>query len=87
MTENTTTERPKGTSLKPLASLLPYILAYRGTLLAALVALLIASAAMLALPVALRFLIDNGFAANDVGTINRYFGWFFYIHRWSCESH
>lgn len=77
MTENTTSERPKGTSLKPLASLLPYILAYRGTLLAALVSLLIASAAMLALPVALRFLIDNGFAANDVGTINRYFGWFF----------
>ena len=36
-----------------------------------------ASAALLALPVALRYLIDNGFAANDVGTINRYFGWFF----------
>lgn len=77
MSENITSERPKGTSLKPLASLLPYIMTYRSTLFAALFSLLIASAAMLALPVALRFLIDNGFAANDLGTINRYFGWFF----------
>jgi len=70
-------KRPKGASLRPLRALLPFILTYRSTLIAALFALLIASAAMLALPVALRFLIDNGFAANDVGTINRYFGWFF----------
>jgi ATP-binding cassette subfamily B protein len=77
MAEQNTTARPKGKSLKPLKSLLPFILAYRGTLFAALIALLVASAALLALPVALRYLIDNGFAANDVGTINRYFGWFF----------
>ena len=77
MAENNSTERPRGSSLKPLRSLVPFILAYRGTLFAALAALLVASAAMLALPIALRFLIDNGFAANDVGTINRYFGWFF----------
>jgi len=77
MSEQNTTARPKGKSLKPLKSLVPFILAYRGTLFAALAALLIASAALLALPVALRYLIDNGFAANDVGTINRYFGWFF----------
>ena len=77
MAEKNSTERPKGSSLKPLRSLLPFILAYRGTLIAALLALLVASAAMLALPVALRYLIDNGFAANDLGTINRYFGWFF----------
>ena len=77
MAEQNTTARPKGKSLKPLRSLVPFILKYRGTLIAALAALLIASAALLALPVALRYLIDNGFAANDVGTINRYFGWFF----------
>ena len=74
MAEQNTTARPKGKSLKPLKSLVPFILAYRGTLFAALIALLMASAALLALPVALRYLIDNGFAANDVGTINRYFG-------------
>jgi len=77
MAEKTSTERPKGRSLKPLRSLVPFILAYRGVLVAALLALVVASAAMLALPVALRYLIDNGFANNDVGTINRYFGWFF----------
>ena len=77
MAEKNSSERPKGSSLKPLKSLVPFILAYRGVLFAALAALLVASAAMLALPVALRYLIDNGFAANDVGTINRYFGWFF----------
>jgi len=77
MTENISSERPKGSSLRPLRSLVPFILAYRGVLFSALVALLVASAALLALPVALRYLIDNGFAANDVSTINRYFGWFF----------
>ena len=77
MARNNTSERPKGSSLKPLKTLVPFILAYRGTLVAALMALLVASVALLALPVALRYLIDNGFATNDVGTINRYFGWFF----------
>ena len=70
-------ERPGGTSLKPLRTLVPFIAPYRGTLVAALAALLIASAAMLSLPVALRYLIDNGFVANDVEIVNRYFGWFF----------
>ena len=77
MPEQNSSERPRASSLKPLKSLVPFILAYRGVLIAALAALLIASAALLALPVALRFLIDNGFASNDVETINRYFGWFF----------
>src|SRR5210317_614068 len=77
MANNNSSERPKGSSLKPLKTLVPFILAYRGTLVAALMALLVASVALLALPVALRYLIDNGFATNDVGTINRYFGWFF----------
>ncbi len=65
--------------LQPLRALLPFISPYKGTLVAALFALLIAAAAMLSLPLALRQLIDNGFAANDVATINRYFGWFLVI--------
>ena len=77
MVEPVSSERPKATSLKPLRTLVPFIMRYRGTLLAALAALLVASVAMLSLPVALRYLIDNGFAANDVETVNRYFGWFF----------
>jgi len=69
-------ERPRGKSLGPLRTLVPFLRPYRRTLLAALSALLIASGAMLALPIALRFLIDNGFIARDIGTVNRYFGWF-----------
>jgi len=70
-------DRPKAESLKPLRTLLPFIRPYRTLVIAALAALIVASAAMLALPVAFRYLIDNGFAAGDVATVNRYFGWFF----------
>ncbi len=72
----TDSERPRGKSLGPLRTLIPFLSPYRGTLIAALSALLIASGAMLALPIALRYLIDNGFIAQDIGTVNRYFGWF-----------
>ncbi|MEJ8568098.1 ABC transporter transmembrane domain-containing protein [Elongatibacter sediminis] len=69
-------DRPASRSLKPLAALWPFIRPYRRTLVAAMAALLIAGAAMLTMPVALRYLIDNGFIAQDVTTVNRYFGWF-----------
>ena len=77
MADPTNSERPAATSLKPLRTLVPFLRPYKATLIAALGALLVASAAVLALPVALRYLIDNGFVANDVETVNRYFGWFF----------
>jgi len=76
MSEPSSSERPKAKSLKPLRTLWPFITPYAGILIVAIGSLLIASAAMLALPVALRFLIDNGFIAGDVTTVNRYFGWF-----------
>jgi len=69
-------DRPKGRSIRPLRSLLPFLRPYRGTLLLALVALLVAAGAMLTLPIAARFMIDRGFAASSAETINRYFGWF-----------
>jgi ATP-binding cassette, subfamily B, bacterial len=65
--------RPKSRSLKPLRALAPFLRPYRAAIAAALGALLIASAAMLALPVALKDLIDRGMAAGDADTINRYF--------------
>jgi ATP-binding cassette subfamily B protein len=71
-------DRPKAKSLRPLRTLWPFIVPYRGTLAAALAALLIASVSMLAMPVALRYVIDNGFAAGDMSTVNRYFGWFLF---------
>jgi ATP-binding cassette subfamily B protein len=69
-------DRPKSRSLRPLAALLPFFRPYRATLVLAMVALVIAAGATLALPVAARYVIDRGFAANDADTINLYFGWF-----------
>jgi len=76
MSEQSSSERPRAKSLKPLQTLWPFITPYYRTLIAAIIALLIASGAMLAMPVALRYLIDNGFIAQDLATVNRYFGWF-----------
>ncbi len=67
------TDRPKATSLRPLAALRPFLAPYRARALLALFALLVAAGAMLALPIALRQLIDHGLAANSAATINRYF--------------
>jgi ATP-binding cassette subfamily B protein len=71
----TTTERPKGKSLKPLRALLPFLAPYRGRMMIALLALLFAAAAMLALPQALKNVIDKGFSAANATAIDRYFGW------------
>lgn len=75
MTE-TSRSATTGRSLKPLRTLWPFIRPYRGTLAFALCALLVASAAMLTLPMAFRVLIDRGFSAGDVSTINGYFSGF-----------
>ena len=66
-------DRPRAKSLNPLRALIPFLRPYRAVLAAATAALLVASAAMLTLPVALRELIDHGLAAKDASTINRYF--------------
>ena len=66
-------DRPKGSSLQPLRSLLPYIRPYKSTLVLAIAALLLASAAQLTLPIAIRFLIDRGLMAEDASNIDRYF--------------
>jgi ATP-binding cassette subfamily B protein len=73
---NTTTDRPRAKSLNPLWALLPFLRPYRGMLALAVVALLLASASLLALPVALSKLIDHGIAGKDPTTINWYFAGF-----------
>jgi ATP-binding cassette subfamily B protein len=69
-------ERPKGRSLGPLRELWPYLRPYRTRLVLAFAALIIASAAMLVLPVAFRDVIDQGMAVQDRATIDRYFAAF-----------
>ena len=68
-----TPERPKARSLKPLRALPPLLAPHASLLAAAVGALLVAAAAQLALPIALRFLIDEGLVVRDTATIDRYF--------------
>jgi ATP-binding cassette, subfamily B, bacterial len=66
-------DRPKGRSLRPLATLWPFLWRYRGTMVASLFALVLASGALLALPIAVRYVIDRGMVAGNADTVNRYF--------------
>nr|WP_245449633.1 ABC transporter transmembrane domain-containing protein [Chelatococcus asaccharovorans] len=59
--------------LSALRPLLPYALRYRGRIAAACLALLMASAATLALPLAVRRVIDHGFSTDGAGMIDSYF--------------
>jgi ATP-binding cassette, subfamily B, bacterial len=65
--------RPKA-ALGALKPLLPYALAYRGRIVAALAALAVASAATLVLPLAVRRVIDRGFSESSGEVIDAYFG-------------
>jgi ATP-binding cassette subfamily B protein len=69
-----TADRPKAKSLKPLRELWPYLWPYRGTLISAMVFLLLASAAQLAFPLAARDLIDQGLSTQNITQIDRHFG-------------
>jgi len=73
MADQAASDRPKSRTLRPLRALLPYLAPHRGVLLLALLALLVASAAMLSLPVAFRYLIDEGLSSRSTETINKYF--------------
>ena len=66
-------ETAKRRSLKPLAALAPYLLRYKSTLILAFVALLFSALAMLAVPMAVRRMIDFGFTGSDGRFIDRYF--------------
>lgn len=73
MSDPSSADRPKAKSVRPLASLLPFLKPYRSVLAWAMVALLLASGSMLALPVALKHLVDRGMSAGNADTINIYF--------------
>jgi ATP-binding cassette, subfamily B, bacterial len=73
---NTAADRPSAKSLNPLRALLPFVRPYRGMMALAIVALLLASASLLAVPMALSKLIDHGIAGKDPTTINWYFAGF-----------
>jgi ATP-binding cassette subfamily B protein len=59
--------------LRPLLGLKPFVARYKGRAAAAFGALLVASIATLAVPVAVRRMIDLGFSAERIGLVDQYF--------------
>jgi ATP-binding cassette subfamily B protein len=64
---------PKKPSPRALLPLLPYLLRYKPRIIGALLAVTAAAAATLAVPLAIRRMIDFGFTRESVGLINTYF--------------
>ena len=71
-TSTTQAKRPRA-SLKALVPLLPYAGRYRLWIAGALSALIVAAGATLSVPVAVRRMIDHGFASENSGVITEYF--------------
>jgi ATP-binding cassette, subfamily B, bacterial len=65
--------KPRRAPIGALKSVLPYAMKYRGRIAAALVALVVASAATLVVPIAVRRMVDFGFSASNAGFIRNYF--------------
>ena len=68
-------EAPGGRRVKvePLKQLLPYVLRYRGRVIAAFIALVVAALTTLAVPIAVRRMVDFGFSTEGVEMIDSYF--------------
>ena len=60
-------------SLRPLLALTPYLLRHTGMLAATLVALIVSAGATLAVPLAVRRMIDLGFSGIEPDLIDKYF--------------
>jgi len=67
------TEPSRRIRVRPLMAMLPYVMRYRGKVIAALIALLVAATATLAVPLAVRRMIDFGFSAERISLIDQYF--------------
>lgn len=72
-TSSATHTARKSKSLKPLGMLAPYLGRYRVQVAAALAALIAATLATLAVPLAVRRMIDFGFGGGDPAFIDKYF--------------
>jgi ATP-binding cassette subfamily B protein len=59
--------------VRPLLRLVPFVLRYRGQAIGALIALFIAAIATLAVPIAIRRMIDFGFSGESLDLVDSYF--------------
>ncbi|MBN8949462.1 MULTISPECIES: ABC transporter transmembrane domain-containing protein [unclassified Rhizobium] len=73
MSETGQAEEKKNRSIRPLGRLAPYLRRYRGMVTGAIISLVIAAVTSLALPVAVRRMIDHGFDQADRGLVDSYF--------------
>ncbi|MCX7348409.1 MAG: ABC transporter transmembrane domain-containing protein [Alphaproteobacteria bacterium] len=71
--EDEARRRPKSRNLRPLLRLTPFLRPYRRQMVFALIALLAAAGATLAVPVAVRRIIDSGFTAENAALVDKYF--------------
>lgn len=65
--------RPRRRDLGPLRGLLPFVLRYKGVVVAAFLALVASTSVMLYVPMTVRQMIDRGFASENADAIDRYF--------------
>ncbi len=73
VTQDADREGARRASLKPLLALKPYLLRHKAMLAAAFAALLVSAGATLALPMAVRRMIDLGFSGIEPDLIDKYF--------------
>ena len=66
-------EEAKRASLRSLGALKPYLLRHKEMLAVALIALLVSAGATLAVPLAVRRMIDVGFSGIEPDLVNKYF--------------
>ncbi|MDZ7737303.1 MAG: ABC transporter transmembrane domain-containing protein [Gammaproteobacteria bacterium] len=72
-------KRERSRNLRSLRELLPFLWPYRLRMGLALMALLIAAGATLAMPAAIRQVIDQGLSSEQAATINQYFLALFFL--------
>ncbi|ENT07888.1 MULTISPECIES: ABC transporter transmembrane domain-containing protein [Brucella] len=72
--ELTAEEGRKRRSLKPLKRMMPFLAPYKVLVAGALFSLVLAAVTTLAVPVALRRMIDHGFTGSNAVFVNNYFG-------------
>ncbi len=71
--------RKKSRSMKPLMQLLPHLMRYKRMIVFAVFSLVMAAMATLAVPIAVRRMIDHGFSAENSQLIDQYFGIMFLV--------
>lgn len=72
-------EKAKPVSLRPLLRLRPYLLRHKAMLAVAFLALVVAAAATLAVPLAMRRMIDLGFSGIEPDLIDTYFATLLFV--------